>query len=215
MEASYYAYTLTELNDVCHFVLPNEQEYGMKNTILRNAPIELPEPFKSSTHLVNKLFIENEPRDVVFMQVTCPGKAFEAFDKEKYKLAITLRAYIELLNFFATDYPLVLKRIEGDTHCMLSGRQWLTMSPSITFRGPADICFKKTLEKTIHQDLDIYVERRQEVGKRCVTLRYTNPDLGILYVHPSVLMQLAQERGMITNLLAYKGIPTPKRSRQS
>lgn len=215
MEASYYSYSLTEVNDVCHFVLPNEKEYGMKNTIFRNVPAELPEPFKSQTHLVNKLFIENEPRDVVFMQVTCPGKAFDSFDREKYKLAITLRAYNELLNFFATDYPLVYKRIEGDTHAMLNGSKWLTMSPSISFCGAADICFKKTLEKTIHHDLDIFVERRHELGKRCVTLRYTNPDLGLLYVHPPVLMQLAQERGLISNLQTYKGVPTPKRSRQS
>lgn len=214
MESS-YCYTLTEANDVCHFVLSNENEFGMQNTILRNVGTELPEPFKIHSQIVNRLFTENEPRDVVFMQVALPGKAFELYNKERQKMVITLKAYIELLKYFATDYPLVFKRIEADTNVMAVGRQWLSQTPSFTFTGPANITAKKTLVRDIHYNLDIWIERRHDLGKRCATLRYSNEDLGVLYVHPQALLFLAQEIDLISGLQNYKGAPVAKKSRQS
>lgn len=215
MDNTSYLYTLSDLNDVCHFVMPNEKEYGMQNTIFRNAPIELEDQFKIHTNVVKKLFVENAPRDVVFMQVSFPGKAFELYDKEKNKLPITLKAYIELLKFFANDYERILSRSEGDSHVMTGHKKWLSLSPTISFRGPADICFKKTLERGIHQDLDLYFEKKQGIGRRSVTLRYSNSDMGILYIHPPAIMHLAKDLDTISGLQNYIGAPMPKKSRQS
>ena len=214
MESS-YSYTLSDLNDVCHFVQPNEKEFGMQNTILRNVDVEVAAPFKSQSRLVNKLFAEDEPRDVVFMQLTAPGKAFETYEKEKNKLAISLKAYCELLNFFASDYALLKSRMDGDIHIMSQGQQWLSMMPSMTFRNPANICFRKTLVKNIHYTLDLYIECRAGVGKKTATLRYSNEDLGILYINPQVLVHLAKDRTIISGLQTYKGGPLAKKSRQS
>lgn len=210
-----YCYTLTEANDVCHFVLSNENEFGMQNTILRNVGTELPEPYRIHSQIVNRLFTENEPRDVVFMQVALPGKAFEPYNKERQKMPITLKAYVELLKFFATDYPLVFKRIEADTQVMAVGKQWLSQTPSITFTGPANISCKKTLVREAQYSLDIWIERRHDLGKRCATLRYSNEDLGVLYVHPQALLFLAQELDIISGLQNYKGVSMAKKSRQS
>lgn len=210
-----YSYSLSDLNDVCHFVMSNEKEYGMQNVIFRNAPVELEDQYKIHTHLVNKLFVENAPRDVVFMQMAGPGKAFEPYDKEKNKLPITLKAYIEVLKFFANDYERVLSRSEGDIHAMAMQTKWLSLSPSITFRGPADICFKKTLEKGLHQNLELYFEKKQSTGRRSVTLRYTNKDMGVLYIHPPAIVHLAQDLDIISGLQNYIGAPISKKSRQS
>ena len=210
-----YSYNLTDANEICHFVLPNEQDYGMQNTVLRNCGT-LKEPYKVHAHIVDKLFQENEPRDVVFMQMTGPGKAFESYDKEKHKIPITLRAYIELLKFFANDYQLLLKRIDGDNHLMTNGKEWLSLTPAISFKGPANITYRKTLEKPpTGVELELQVVRRVDLGKTSITLRYSDEDLGMLYLHPSALVYLAKDRAYISSLVTYKGASTPKRSRQS
>lgn len=212
---TYYSYTLSDLNDVCHFVLPNEKEYGIQNTIVRNLGTELEDQYKVHADLVNKLFAENAQRDVVFMQVTGPGKAFELYDKAKCKLPITLKAYVKLLKFFESEYSRIVSRSDGDTQIMRAGLKWLSLSPSITFRKPADICFKKTLERGIHHDLDLFFEKRHINGKRCVTLRYTNQDTEVFYVPPPALTYLAQEVDIINNLQNYTEVPVQKKSRQS
>lgn len=209
-----YSYSLTEVNEMCHFVMPNEKDYGMQNTILRNCGT-VREPFKVHAHIVNQMFKEKEPRDVVFMQVTGPGKAFEPYDKEKYKLPITLKAYIELLKFFANDYQMLLNRIDADNHVMSTGKEWLSLTPAISFKGPADITYKKTLEKGCSFDLEIQVVRRVDLSKTSVTLKYSKEDLGMMYIHPPALLHLAKDRTYISSLVSYKGGSTPKRSRQS
>lgn len=212
---TYYSYTLSDLNDVCHYVMPSEKEYGIQNYIVRNAGAELEDQFKVHANLVKELFPENAPRDVVFMQVAGPGKAFEQYDKVKCKLPITLKAYIKLLKFFETEYPRVLSRSDADSQIMTAGVKWLSLSPSITFRKPADICFKKTLERGVHQNLELFYEKRHLTGKRCVTLKYTNQDLGILFVPPPAMTLLAKEVDIINNLQDYIGVSMPKKSRQS
>lgn len=211
-----YSYNLSDNNNVCHYILPNEKDYGVQSIIIRNC-ISVAECFKIHAHIVDQLFFDrpSEPKDVVYMQVTGPGKAFDSYDKEKHKLPITLKAYIQLLNFFYTDYHLVLKRIDADYHVMKAGKEWLSLFPTVTFQGPADIIYKCPLDSCKTFGLDLTVTRRVDIGKTSVTLKYTKEDMGMIYIQPPAMLYLAQDRDFIASLLNYKGGSTPKRSRQS
>lgn len=209
-----YSYTLSETNGVCHFLLSNEKEYGMQSTIFRNVQT-LPEQYTVHAPLLDQLFYDKEARDVVFLQVASPGKAFETYDKEKYKLPITLKAYKELLYFFSIEYPMVVSRFDGDQHIMMAGKQWLSISPTISFCGPADITYRKVLDKNVSFDLELILVRRVELNRTSVILKYTKDDMGMLYIHPPALQSLAKDRSYISSLTTYKGGSTPKRSRQS
>jgi hypothetical protein len=211
---SSYSYSLTDANIVCHYILPGEKDFGVRGTIYRNVNT-LPEQYQIHANVVNQMFAEKEPRDVVFLQVTGPGKKFDAYNKEKHKIPITLKAYIELLNFFATEYERVKNRMDADIHAMALGKEWLSLKPSITFSGPANITFRKTLAKHTNYNLDIYIVRHHEIGKTSITLRYTAEEMGMVYLHPPAMIYLSQDREDIATLLLYKGEPMPKKSRQS
>jgi hypothetical protein len=175
----------------------------------------LPESYAIHANIVERLFTENEPRDVAFLQIASPGKKFEVYNKEKFKMPIPLKAYVELLNFFATDYERVKSKIDADGHVMSVGKEWLSLKPSMSFLGPADITFRKTLANHANYTLELFIVRRHEVGKISTTLRYSVEDMGMMYIHPPGMLYLSHDREDVTALQHYKGEPIAKKSRQS
>jgi hypothetical protein len=200
-----YSYKLKEYSDLCHFIPPSEKEHGIQCVFLRN-----PNSVKDYSPLhytaVKSLF-ENRSqliKEVAFLHITTPGKAFEKFDQEKYKLVIAAKAW-----------PLVQKRMESDYQDMKEKQEWIALSPSISFRGPADIIYKSTLDSTNTFALELVVTKRIDTGKTNITLAYTDETLGSVSLPPAPMMHLAKENAFFSSVWDYKEAVITKRSRQS
>lgn len=177
--------------------------------------------FTCHNEFVNLLFDDrpsggNTSRDVAYLRVSSPGKAFETYDREKYKMPITMAAYFELLKFFKTEWRMVESRIEMDHKNMMDKREWLSLCPTISFRGGANICFKTQLDSSNCFTLDLVIRKNFETGKRTVSLEYSAENMGKLVVPGPVLEQLAKDKDFLVGLSKgeYKEAPVTKRSRQ-
>ena len=108
-----YSYKLKENTDLCHYFLASEKEYGVQCIILRekNKPNDITQKHLNVVKCLFENRISHSPKDVAFIQVAPPAKAFEKFDAEKYKIIIVADAYFKLLQFFNSDWPLVRKRL--------------------------------------------------------------------------------------------------------
>lgn len=187
-----YSYKLKENSDLCHFCLSSEKEYGVQSIILRH---------NKKTH---HALLKNRSHRLVFMHVASPGKAFEVFEHEKYKIVIVADAYFKLLQFFHSDWPLVLKRVESDYLDMKTDVEWIGLKPSISFRGPADIIYRLPLDETSEFRLDLVVTRREDTGKTQISLVYTDATLGYLNLPPEPMMRLAEDHASLLSLCGYK-----------
>jgi hypothetical protein len=177
--------------------------------------------FACHNDLVNLIFDDrpsggNTSRDVAYLRVSNPGKAFETYDREKYKLPITMAAYFDLLKFFKTEWRMVESRIEMDHKNMLEKREWMSLCPTISFRGGANICFRTQLDSSNCFTLDLVIRKHYETGKRTVSLEYSEESMGKLIVPGPVLEQLAKDKDFLLGLSKgeYKEAPVTKRSRQ-
>lgn len=178
--------------------------------------------FLVHSSLVNTLFEDrpgggNVHRDVAYLRVSSPGRAFEPYDKEKNKLAITLSAYLKLLNFFKSEYHLVENRMESDYKNMLEKKQWLPLGPTISFRGAANIEFKLILDHSNAFNLELVIVRKFDYGgKRSIYLQYTDASMGRISLPGTVMVELSRDLPYISSLLdgEYKEAMDVKRSRQ-
>jgi hypothetical protein len=209
-----YSYKLKDSSDLRHFIMSSEKEYGVQCVILRDCR----DHTAQHSNMV-KLLLDSRPqssnKDVAFLQVCSPGKAFELFDHEKYKLILATKAYFKLLEFFQTEWPLVFKRIELDYQALKAKKDWISLNPSISFRGPADIVYRSPLDTTNTFVLDLVITKRIDNGKTNITLMYTDENMGSLHLPPQAMVQLAQSYPALTSLYDYKDQASTKRSRQS
>lgn len=211
-----YSYKLKENTDLCHFSLSTEKEYGFQCVILRDG--QGLKDYTSHHASVIKALFENRPnycKDVAFLHVAIPGKAFEKFDQEKYKIMITPKAYFKLLEFFQSEWPLLQKRLESDYQICKVQRDWLAIDPTITFRGPADVVYSQPLDATNTFALELVVSKRINSGKTNITLSYTDEKMGSTHLPPQPLVYLSQGRTYLHSLYDYKEGVAVKRSRQS
>jgi hypothetical protein len=203
---SSYSYKLKEKSDLCHYVMSSEKDYGVQAVILR----------ENSPHNVSKVITEGKScKDVVYLHVASPGKAFECFEQEKHKLIIAPKAYFQLLQFFHSDWPLVFKRLEVDYQSLKARTDWIALDPAISFRGPADIVYKCTLESATTFALHLVITKRIDNGKTNISLAYTDESMGSMHVPPGPMAHLAQTGDYLRSLYDYKEPVATKRSRQS
>ena len=210
-----YSYKVKETTDLCHYILASEKDFGVQCIILRDANTckECSPHYYSlfKTHFETAI----KQSGAAFLQVSSPGKAFEKFDHEKYKLVLPARAYFKILEFFNSEWPLVQKRCESDYQDMKEKKEWISLTPSISFRGPADAIYKQTLDVTNSASLDLTVIKRCDTGKTNITVAYSEGKLGTIHLPPGPMVELAQECAYISSLYDYKEAIITKRSRQS
>jgi len=209
-------YKRQEDTDLCHFVHASEKDYGVQCVIVRD--FGLVKEYTIQNYPCVKSVYENRPqgslKDVAFMHVASPGKAFERFDQEKYKIVMTSKAYFNLLNFFHSEWSLVVKRIESDYQDIKSKKEWITLCPTMSFRGMADIVYKLPLDDTNSLALNLVVTKRVDNGKTNIALTYTDETLGSIHLPPGPMVHLAQDKEYIVKVFDYKEPVVTKRSRQ-
>lgn len=154
-------------------------------------------------------------RDVVFLQVASPAKAFDHFDAEKYKIIVTADAYFKLLQFFQSEWQLVKKRLDSDHQDIKTNREWISISPTISFRGPADIVYQFVLDATNTFALNLVVTKSFDNGKTNITLCYTDETMGSIHLPALALTEMAKDLPYLRSLYEYKEGLISKKSRQS
>lgn len=175
--------------------------------------------FVMHASLVKKLY-EDRPkqvrRDVAYLKVSQPGKSFDTYDREKYRLPMTMNAYFEVLKFFKQEYRMVENRMEADYKNMLERKEWLSVCPSIAFRGGADIEFKMPVDMSNGFTLDLVIRKSYESGKKSIYLEYSEPSMGKILLPGSVMEELSQDLSFLMGLCNgdYKETLIHKRSRQ-
>jgi hypothetical protein len=174
--------------------------------------------FAAHASLVKTLFDDrNKRRDVAYLRVCPPGKSFETYEKEKYKLAMTIRAYLDLLRFFKSEYHLVSKRMEQDRKHMMDKTEWLPLLPTVSFKGGADIDYRLPLDRANTFDLELVIKKKFDATHKTIMLQYTDEKMGYIMLPGPVMEILCKDLPFITSFLdgEYKEASTSKRSRQS
>lgn len=211
-----YSFKFEENTDLCQFSLSTEKEYGVQCVILRDC--QNPKEYTTQHCSVVKTLFEERPtycKDVVFLHVVSPGKAFEKFDQEKYKLVLVARAYFKLLDFFQSEWPMLQKRMESDYQLCKARKDWISLEPGYSFRGASEIVYTNPLDTTNSFALELVVTKRIDNGKTNISLSYTDEKMGSLHLPPQPMVQLAQGRSYLHSIYNYKkGVPS-KKSRQS
>lgn len=202
-----YTYKIKEGCDLRHSVLASEKDYGVQCILIKDN--------NEHSSPVAKILCENRCKDVAFLQVAIPGKSFEPFDYEKYKLVLKPKAYFKLLEFFLTDYDLVMKRMESDYQAMKHKKAWMTLQADTAIRGPADIVFTLPLDETNTFALELILTRKVDINKTNILLAYTDETMGFINLPPQPLITLAQSYVYLSSLYNYKEPPSAKKSRQS
>lgn len=202
-----YTYKPREGCDLRHSIPSAEKEYGVQCIIARD--------IKEHASDLIKIVCENRCKDVAFLHIAIPGKTFESFDHEKYKLVLTPKAYFKLLEFFVSDYNLVMKRMESDYLAIKGKKVWLTLQTETAIRGPADIVFTLPLDVTNTFALELIITRRVDINKTNILLAYTDEAMGLVNLPPQPMMMLAASHAYLNSLYNYKEQPAAKKSRQS
>lgn len=214
-----FNYKLKDSSDLCHYILSSESEHGVQCIFLRenNSPLDITQKFVNLPGLLfeNRLGFQGK-RDVVFMSVAPPAKGFDLFDEERQKIILTTEAYFKVLQFFQSDWPLVKMRLDSDYEDIKTCREWITLTPSISFRGPADIVYQMTIDETCILILNLVITRSYDTGKTNIRLVYTDDRLGSINLPSGAMSELAKEVDYIKSLYYdYKNMLVLKQSRQS
>lgn len=154
-------------------------------------------------------------RDVVFLQVSHPGKHFLKYSEEKQKLCLTLAAYMEVLKFFRVEFPKLTKKMETDLKNMNNKSDWVQLSPFLSFRGTADISIKQVIESNSKFCLDLTLYREYDFGNQSAYLRYSDEKLGSIGLPINGMKLLCRDLPTLSDLLDYKENGLTKRQRQS
>lgn len=205
-----------ENSDYCHFVMASEKEHGLQCYIFRDSTKA--KDFAGQQYSVVKTLWDNKPiKDICFLQVSPPGKPFELFDKEKYKIVLPAKAYFKLLDFFQTEWPSLQKRIESDFQNIKSRKDWIPLCSFLSFQGEASfILYKLPLDVTPNATgLELVILKRGDSGKTNISLNYTDESLGSMHLPLQQMLQFAQHLHYVSSLFNYKEPAPVKRSRQS
>lgn len=176
--------------------------------------------FSVHAHIVRKLFEDRSGKsmrkDVAYLRVSPCGKAFESYDREKNRLVMTLSAYMELLKFFKSEYRLVCNRMDSDYKKMSERAEWISLCPSISFRGSADTTYSMVLDSSNTFCLMLIITHRFEHNRRSIMLQYTDDTMGQLSLPGSVMEEMASNQHYLESLAVgeYKEAANSKRSRQ-
>lgn len=207
-----FSFKSREPGDVCQFVSSSEQDYGVQCVIVKD--VHNAKDYTAQHLNVAKTIASGKPcKDIVFIHIAMPGKAFEPFDMEKNKLIIPVKAYFKLLEFFQNEAEAVLNRLEAEASAMQTKKTWITVEPGLSFRGIADVIATLQLDSGSSYSLDLVLTRRLDLNITQVVLGYSDHTLGLVGLPIPPMMQLASRHSAVHKY--YKETVSSKKSRQS
>lgn len=230
LEFSVQIYYKPALNSTLFLTLePTEVEPGIKVTILRHWPCQMPLPTEFQIHakVVDQLFSDpNELRNIVFLQMVPPTSStgntsttskFVPYDKEKEKFPLTISAFLTLLKTFAkSEFAHWEAQMEQIQHNMVSGIEKFPISSTLSFSGMGDIYLVATIKEKSHYSLLLEIMwKHLEIEKRSLILTYTKiKDIHHMNLDPVGMCRLAREHDTLLVALGYKEERGRKRLRQ-
>lgn len=205
-----------ENTDICHFNIASEKDYGVQCVILREAH-SIKEYTAQHSNIFSVLFEgrTQNTKDVAFLHVASPGKAFGHFDKEKYKIALLPKAYFNVLEFFKTEWPLVFQHMETDYQAAKVKKEWIWYSPTINIRNPGHITFQKIIDSAGPLKLTLQITKNVKIGKTNISLFYSDETMGSIQLPPLTMVNMANDLASLNSLYHYKDEVPSKKSRQS
>ena len=230
LEFSVQIYYKPALNSTLFLTLePTETEPGIKVTVLRQWPCEMPLPPEFQTHakVVDQLFSDpNELRNVVFLQIVPAAGAggaqgtiskFVPYDREKEKFPLTLSSFLALMKTFAkSEFKHWEAQLEQIQKNMMSGIERFPINSTLSFSGMGDIYLVATIKEKSHYSLLLEIMwKHLDVEKRSLILAYTKiKDIQHMNLDPLAMCRLAREHDSLLVALGYKEERGRKRSRQ-
>lgn len=194
-----YKYMINKATELCHNILSTTACPGIKCHIYKDATT-----IDTQQFVKDEITLQHLYGGIVFMQVSFPGACFLPYAIEQDTMAMTLKAYIKLLNFFHHDYKNLIKRMEDDIQLMQSGERWMMLNPFIHFRGPADITYTMELDANNDVKLTLVIRKEGVVGgKLTATLEYSHDKSSLELPIPSIDI-LSHDVSILTELLDYK-----------
>ena len=209
-----FSYPSRDVFDVCQFVPSSEKEFGVQCHILKET--KSPKEYTTQHVSVVKTITSGKPnKDVVFMHVSLPGKTFDVFDNEKFKIVIPLRAYFKLLEFFKNDFDATIKRMEEEATGLMKQKEWILIEPGLSYRGLADIVATLELDSGSSYTLSLIITRRLDIHKTTIVLAYSNETMGLLSLPHNAFLQMMKQIPKVATYCNYKEAVPAKKSRQS
>lgn len=209
-----YNYELSEPWKLCHVQGANENEYGVRVYLIKDCGGGLPAEFAKDMSTIEKLFKDRPtfPKDAAFLQISAPAHAFSAYADETTTFVLPVGAYLKLLEFFRTDFSLLMKRFDSDAKRLSEEKDWVRLTPTIQTSTVANICYKNTLDICNSFILELVAVRNLSKNLTQITLKYNDETMGRITLPASTLVNMAKDRPVLTSLLDYKDGTSRKRS---
>lgn len=209
-----YTYELGDSWKICHMNGATENDYGIKVFLIKDCGSGMPPEFVKDMETVNKLFNERPtfPKDAAFIQVCLPAQTFTTYSEEAMTFVMPVTAYLKLLEFFRTDFPLLMKRLDSDAKRLSEPNEWVRLSPTIHTSTVSNICYKNTLDVCNNFLLDLIVVRNLSKNMTQIKLKYSDETMGSITLPAATMINLSKDRPTLTSLLDYKEGNSRKRS---
>lgn len=202
-----YSYELSEKKCVLFNVLgATETDFGVKASIFKNVANAIPLPYIKHAHVIEKLFTDRAdyPSDVVFIQVSSPGHAFQAYDSEPCTITITLNAYFRLLEFVRNDLKKVVGKLESDCNLLTQKKDCIYITPTICSDSIEHVVYDHPLDVFGENKLHFLVKRSVATKETLFLLKYSEDSLGQLALPIKPIYSLSDDRVTLMKLLNYK-----------
>jgi len=135
-----------------------EHEPGICATVCRDITNNktLHHSFVSKMGFIDKLYDPEYTgsKDIVFLQMSLPGRHFEHFDQEASGIIITLNAFLQMMKFFKTLFQTAEENIELLKAKFVPDQQTMVvLSPEISFVGEGYSVYSFMVESQKNYDL--------------------------------------------------------------
>lgn len=211
---SSYTFELSEPSKLCHVWGATEHEHGVLVHLYKDISSGLPASFAKSAHTVDQLFAERPtfPKDVALLQISQPATVFTTYNEESQTFAMTIAAYLKVLEFFRSDFHLVMKRMDSDVARLKDQVEWVTLTPTIQTTTVLNIVYKNTVDVCNNFNLELIVLRSIETNRTQTLLKYSDDTMGSVVLPYLTMINTCKDRPVLTNLLDYKDNGSRKRS---
>lgn len=212
---SSYNFELSEPSKLCHLWGATEHEHGVMVHLQKDISSGgLPAQFIKSNHTIDQMFAERPtfPKDVAFIQICPPATVFSTYQEEVNTFALTIAAYLKVLEVFRSDFHLVMKRMDSDVAKIKDQSDWVKLTATIQTSTVSNIVYKNSVDLANNFNLELIIIRNVETNRTQACLKYSEESMGSCILPTLTMANLCKDRPVLTNLLDYKDTASRKRS---
>ena len=141
-----YSY-LSGDNFVLRQILCSSKRESGHRVYFFSKPLETDLPMSDNLKSRMSKALERYPNErLVCVQLSAPSKSFANLEDDQNVLILYEPIYLNLLSFFKNEYPAVCEKLLAD-YRLLKDNEYLTLSETLSFRGPSIVHANKFLGK--------------------------------------------------------------------